>query len=62
MLALVVLRAMVGIDFEVLLAERQLAVLTFEGKKVDEKACRVGALLSDSEKLSVSIGCWHRGR
>jgi hypothetical protein len=48
----------VSVHFEVLLAEGELAVLTFEGKKVDEKACRVGALLSDSEKLSIAFGCW----
>jgi len=55
-LALIVVRTAVSVDLEVLLAERVLTVLAFEGQKVDEKTSGVGALLSDAEKRGVAFG------
>lgn len=61
MLALVVLWTAMSIDLEVLLAERMLAMLAFEGQKVDEKASGVRALLSDAEKRGIAFGSGRRG-
>jgi hypothetical protein len=61
--ALIVLVALVSsVDFEMLGAEQKLAVLAFEGEKVDEMARGQRAVVADREKGGVAF--WrlgHRG-
>ena len=57
MLALIVLRAFVRLDLEVLRTERLGAVLAFEWQEVDEVTVRFRALLAHGEKAFVSLGC-----
>jgi hypothetical protein len=59
MLALVILGTGMCRDHKVLLTERFLAVLAFEGQEVNEKTGGMGALFADSEQLVIAFdrGC-----
>jgi len=63
-LRLIILQASMGINLEMLLTKRLLAMLTFEREKVDHRTSSLWALFADGKKLSFTFGCWScaRGR